>query len=146
MATSGQRRDPARLFLRRLGLLVLTGLVFVAASGVWNVYQKERESAALRAQVESEYAELRERETHDFLQTAAWKKLCVSSMRSPKREKDSLLSSSRLRPNPSTRHHPYGSGLRTYSIGGSSSDARFYYIFISSTTTYLRDPSGLCPP
>ena len=63
MATSKQRRDPARLFLRRLGLLVLTGLVFVAASGVWNVYQKERESAALRAQVESEYAELRERET-----------------------------------------------------------------------------------
>ncbi|KKW05578.1 MAG: hypothetical protein UY39_C0056G0006 [Candidatus Kaiserbacteria bacterium GW2011_GWC2_49_12] len=42
---------------------MLTGLVFVAASGVWNVYQKERESAALRAQVESEYAELRERET-----------------------------------------------------------------------------------
>ena len=63
MATSKQRRDPARLFLRRLGLLALAGFVFVTASGVWDVYQKERESSALRAQVESEYAELRERET-----------------------------------------------------------------------------------
>ena len=63
MSTSEQRRDPARLFLRRLGLLALAGFVFVTASGVWDVYQKERESSALRAQVESEYAELRERET-----------------------------------------------------------------------------------
>lgn len=63
MSTSPQRKDPARLFLRRLGLLALTGLTFVATSGVWGVYHKERESAALRAQVESEHAELLERET-----------------------------------------------------------------------------------
>jgi len=63
MVTSEQRKDPARLFLRRLGLLALAGLTFFAASGVWDVYHKERESAALRAQVESEYSELLERET-----------------------------------------------------------------------------------
>ena len=63
MATSKQRRDPARLFLRRLGLLALAGLTFVAASGVWGVYHKERESSALRAQVEREHADLLERET-----------------------------------------------------------------------------------
>jgi len=62
MSTLRQRRDPARVFLRRLGLLALLGAVVVAGSGVWNVYQKERESAGLREQAENHQADLLERE------------------------------------------------------------------------------------
>lgn len=57
-----RQRDPARLFLKRLSLLALFGAVIFTASGVWGVYQKERESALLRAQTESEYADLQSRE------------------------------------------------------------------------------------
>src|SRR3989344_5904824 len=56
------KRGPVRLLLRRLGLFTLAGFVFFAASGVWGVYQKERESGALRAQAENELAGLLERE------------------------------------------------------------------------------------
>ena len=63
MRSYEQRRSPARLLLRRLGLLALLALVGTALGGVWNVYHKERESAGLRAQAESERADLRERET-----------------------------------------------------------------------------------
>ncbi|MEK7479943.1 MAG: hypothetical protein AAB665_01495, partial [Patescibacteria group bacterium] len=63
MRSYEQRRSPARLFLRRLGLLALLVLVGAALGGVWNVYHKERESAGLRVQAESERADLLERET-----------------------------------------------------------------------------------
>jgi cell division protein FtsB len=62
MATFRQRRDPARLFLRRLGIALLLVGVFVAASSVWRVYRKEHESALLRAHAESERTDLLERE------------------------------------------------------------------------------------
>ena len=63
MTTLRQQRDPGRLLLRRIGLLGLLIAVAFAASGVWGVYQKERDSAILRAQAEGEYAELSDRET-----------------------------------------------------------------------------------
>ena len=62
MQSSGHKRDPARLFLKRIGLLALLFGVVAAASGVWGVYQKERGSAVLRAQAEGEYEELLSRE------------------------------------------------------------------------------------
>lgn len=62
MRSYEQRRNPARLFLRRLGLLALIALAALALGGVWNVYHKERESAGLRVQAESERADLLERE------------------------------------------------------------------------------------
>lgn len=57
-----KKRDPARLFLKRLGLVVLFVAVLGMASGVWSVYQKERESRMLRTQAEREYADLEKRE------------------------------------------------------------------------------------
>src|SRR3989338_9754975 len=63
MRSYEERLNPARLLLRRLGLLALIALMGAALGGVWNVYQKERESAGLRAQAESERADLLERET-----------------------------------------------------------------------------------
>ncbi len=62
MRSYEQRRNPARLFLRRLGLLALIALAAALLGGVWNVYHKERESAGLRAQAERERADLLERE------------------------------------------------------------------------------------
>ena len=56
------KRDPARLFLKRISLAALLFAVALAASGVWDVYQKERESAALRRQAENERADLLDRE------------------------------------------------------------------------------------
>ncbi|RJR14024.1 hypothetical protein C4585_00955 [Candidatus Parcubacteria bacterium] len=63
MKSIGQKRDPARLFLRRIGLVALCIIVFIAASGVYKVYQKEKESRESRVQAENEYAELQKRET-----------------------------------------------------------------------------------
>ena len=62
MARLGQQRDPARLLLKRISLLVLLTVVIFAAGGVWGVYKKERESATLRAQAENERADLLARE------------------------------------------------------------------------------------
>ena len=62
MTRLGQQRDPARLFLRRIGLLILLVAVVFAISGVWGVYKKERESAILRVQAENERADLLKRE------------------------------------------------------------------------------------
>jgi len=58
MWSRNQRQNAVRLFLRRLGMLALLGLIAVSVSGVWGVYKKERESAELRAQVERERADL----------------------------------------------------------------------------------------
>ncbi|MBI4080034.1 hypothetical protein HY414_02310 [Candidatus Kaiserbacteria bacterium] len=62
MWSRNQRQTAAGLFLKRLGLLALFALVIFAASGVWGVYHKERESAARRVQAEGELAELEQRE------------------------------------------------------------------------------------
>ena len=61
MRSFEQRRDPARLFLRRLGILALVLLLAVAVSGVWGVYKKERDSYALRILSEAELADLAQR-------------------------------------------------------------------------------------
>ena len=58
MWSANQRSRAVKIFLRRLGLLGLLVLVIAAGSGVWQVYGKERESAALRAQAESQQADL----------------------------------------------------------------------------------------
>lgn len=62
MWTRNQRGVAVRLFLKRLGLLILLLLVAYAASGVWGVYKKERETAARRAEAERELSELDARE------------------------------------------------------------------------------------
>src|SRR3989344_5497098 len=61
MWSRNQRQNAVRLFLRRLGMLALLGLIAVSISGVWGVYKKERESAELRAQIERERADLKAR-------------------------------------------------------------------------------------
>ncbi|OGG54294.1 hypothetical protein A3C20_01650 [Candidatus Kaiserbacteria bacterium RIFCSPHIGHO2_02_FULL_55_25] len=55
MAISDRRRHIVRLLWRRLGTTALFVLVVVAISGVWSVYQKERESLQLRSEAESQY-------------------------------------------------------------------------------------------
>lgn len=62
MWTRNQRQGAARLFLRRLGLLVLLAVALTAASGVWGVYKKERESAKQRAEAENNRADLEARQ------------------------------------------------------------------------------------
>lgn len=62
MWSRNQRQAATRLFLRRLGLLALFALVVFAASGVWGVYRKERESAERRTEAETARADLEERE------------------------------------------------------------------------------------
>jgi cell division protein FtsB len=57
-----ERRNPVRVFARRLGMLGLVILVIVAVGAVWGVYKKERESRILRTQAEAELADLRLRE------------------------------------------------------------------------------------
>jgi len=63
MWSRNQRQNAARLFLRRLTLLALLGLVFLGASSVLDVYSKERESKKLRLQAETERADLLLRQT-----------------------------------------------------------------------------------
>src|SRR3989338_773371 len=58
MWSRNQRQGAARLFLRRLMLLALLALLAAAVSGVWGISRKERESAARRAEAESERADL----------------------------------------------------------------------------------------
>ena len=62
MAFFKQRNDPVRLFGRRLILLGLLALFVVAMWGVWSAYQKERESAGLRAQAEIQLDDLAKRQ------------------------------------------------------------------------------------
>jgi cell division protein FtsB len=58
MATLRQRRDPVRIFMRRLALLGLFILVIVAASGVWSIYRKDQESIVLKEQAQAQLADL----------------------------------------------------------------------------------------
>lgn len=58
MWTRNQRQAAARLFLKRLGLVGLFAFVLVAASGVWGVYEKERESSERRREAEAELNDL----------------------------------------------------------------------------------------
>ena len=62
MWSRNQRQAATRLFLRRLGLIALFALVVFAASGVWGVYWKERESAGRRTEAETERADLEKRQ------------------------------------------------------------------------------------
>lgn len=62
MWSRNQRHSAARLFLKRLGLLALFILALLAASGVWGVFQKERETAARRAEAEALRVDLETRE------------------------------------------------------------------------------------
>ena len=57
----GQRRDPLRLFGKRLFLALLVVLVVVAISGVWKAYRKEQESLSLRQEAEVQLADLAKR-------------------------------------------------------------------------------------
>lgn len=59
----GQRRDPLRLFGKRLLLILLFVLVIIAISGVWKVYRKERESMSLRREAEVQLENLSKRQT-----------------------------------------------------------------------------------
>lgn len=52
------RNDPVRVLWSRLRLVALAVLVVLAASGAWNAYHKERESAVLRAQAQARLADL----------------------------------------------------------------------------------------
>jgi cell division protein FtsB len=63
MATFREKHDPIRVFWKRLGMAALLALVIMAASGVWNVYHKDRESRALRVQSEIELAHLEQQQT-----------------------------------------------------------------------------------
>ena len=62
MCSRNQRQSAVQLFLRRLTLFALLILVFLAASSVWDVYGKERESRKLRLQAEAEQADLIKRQ------------------------------------------------------------------------------------
>lgn len=57
-----QRNDPVRVFGRRLLMLGLIVLFLVLAFGVWNAYQKERESMALRIEAEAQLKDYSDRQ------------------------------------------------------------------------------------
>ena len=63
MIAAGQRRDPVRLFWRRMLTLGLFALVLFGASAVWGVYWKESESRVLRLQAEARLNDLNERKS-----------------------------------------------------------------------------------
>jgi cell division protein FtsB len=58
MATLRERKNPVRIFMRRLMLAGLFLLVVVAASGVWGIYRKDQESIVLRQQAQAQLADL----------------------------------------------------------------------------------------
>lgn len=58
-----RREDPVALMKRRLIILALLIAVLLLGRGVYGVFMKERESRALRAEVESELNDLAARET-----------------------------------------------------------------------------------
>lgn len=66
MAAFEQRReakqDPMRLLWRRVGAVLLLLLTVALFRGVWGVYQKEKESNALRIEAQSQLSDLERRE------------------------------------------------------------------------------------
>ncbi len=56
------KRDPVRLMWRRLFTLLFFALLVILLRGVWDVYQKEGDSRALRREAEVELHDLRLRE------------------------------------------------------------------------------------
>jgi cell division protein FtsB len=54
----GQRRDPIRLFGKRVLLILMFALIVVAASGVWKAYLKNQESLSLRGEAEIRLVDL----------------------------------------------------------------------------------------
>lgn len=58
MARFRDRYDPLKLFFKRVGTLILIMVVVFAGLGVWRIYEKERESRALRQEAEGELAHL----------------------------------------------------------------------------------------
>lgn len=62
MAIRERHKALARLFWRRLGIILLFGLVVFAGFAVKGVWQKEQESRAMRHEAEIELAELQRQE------------------------------------------------------------------------------------
>ncbi len=62
MAALRQRSDPVRLLGRRLLLVALFILTVLGVLGVWNTYQKERESAALARESQAQALDISQRE------------------------------------------------------------------------------------
>lgn len=58
MATLKQRKDPVRIFMRRVALAGLFVLVLIAISGVWSIYRKDQESIALKEEAQAQLADL----------------------------------------------------------------------------------------
>jgi cell division protein FtsB len=58
------KRDPVRLSLKRLGMVALFAAVCVVGAGVWDVYNKEKESRALRTQAEAQLKDLSNEQAH----------------------------------------------------------------------------------
>jgi cell division protein FtsB len=58
MVTLRERRNPVRIFMRRLTLVGLFLLVIIAASGVWNIYWKDQESVALKQEAQAQLASI----------------------------------------------------------------------------------------
>jgi cell division protein FtsB len=57
------REDPVRLLGRRILLVALVGVAIVAALGVWNTYEKDREAAVLDSEAQAQAKDLVQRET-----------------------------------------------------------------------------------
>ena len=55
---SGSRNDPVRIFLKRLALAALIGLVVFGSWSVWGAWKKDQESAALNQQSQAALADL----------------------------------------------------------------------------------------
>jgi len=77
-----KRRQPIRILFLRLLLMVLLLVTVLLIRGVWNIYQKERETYTNRSQAEQELRELEEREM--TLRTE------IAHLRSPQGVEESL--------------------------------------------------------
>lgn len=82
MANFRGRYDPARLFLKRIGTLLLLIVVIAAGVGVVRVYLKERESQTLR-----EYAEI---EKHELEEQAGRLRTDTSKLKTDRGQEEAL--------------------------------------------------------